>query len=96
MDLCKEGINNLIYAIIERARDDYYENRWKILLWYPKNKRSFENLHTAERLFSDAKTFILSDWFYQLTGLEGNIVLESYNKDFLYWSVENSICERWV
>lgn len=99
MKLSDEGYYNLVYAMADRARIDYYNYKWKILLPVKRTKKTrrsnAELINEAKRLFNDARLFILSDWYAALTGIDGRIVLEDYEKDFQYWSIEYYICEGW-
>ena len=72
-DLCAEGVQNLTEAIVKKAADDWREAvaariRGNVVLEH-------------SRMQTDCERFFLSDWFFELTGLNGRVVLQKLKKE---------------
>lgn len=69
------GVNNLIFAIVKKAVDDW-KNAKKRLGKNPKNA-------TAQGIVIDCECFFRSDYFTNLTGMDGEEFLERLRKESL-------------
>lgn len=58
--MCEQGIENLVTGIVSQAAKDYRKVRYL--------EDSYEKQELEE--------FFLSKWFYQLTGVDGQMVLD--------------------
>ncbi len=69
------GVNNLIYGIVKKAVDD----------WKQAKKRLAKNpaAKQAEWMVTDCEAFFRSDYFTNLTGMDGEEFLELLKKDTL-------------
>ena len=59
-EMCEQGIENLVTGIVTQAAEDYRKVRYL--------KHSYEKQELEE--------FFLSTWFHQITGLDGQMVLD--------------------
>ena len=59
-EMCEQGIENLVTGIVTQAAKDY------------RKVRHLENSYEKREL----EEFFLSTWFHQLTGLDGQMVLD--------------------
>ena len=67
---------NFANAIIEKAADDYRNDRRK-LLRNPRNKEAAEEI-------SDIEEFFRSEWFCALSDVDGNYILDQLKKENPY------------
>lgn len=58
--MCEQGIENLVTGIVTQAAKDY------------RKVRHLEDSYEKQEL----EEFFLSKWFYQLTGVDGQMVLD--------------------
>jgi len=58
--MCEQGIENLVTGIVSQAAKDY------------RKVRHLEDSYEKQEL----EEFFLSKWFYQLTGVDGQMVLD--------------------
>ena len=68
-----EAYEELANAIVLRAVDDW-RDAVKRLIRRPWNEKAMQRKKEAE-------TFFHSDWFYELTGVEGSVILEKLEKE---------------
>ena len=68
MQLNDNGVNNLVCGIVKKAVDD----------WMNAKKRLGKNPHnaTAQGIVIDCERFFLSEYFYNLTGMDGEEFLK--------------------
>lgn len=59
-EMCEQGIENLVTGIVTQAAKDY------------RKVRHLEHSYEKQEL----EEFFLSAWFHQITGLDGQIVLD--------------------
>lgn len=59
-EMCEQGIENLVTGIVTQAAKDY------------RKVRHLEDSYEKQEL----EEFFLSKWFYQLTGVDGQMVLD--------------------
>lgn len=72
-DLHPEGIQYLTEAIVARAADD-----WRSAVAAQKRGNA---LNEYRRSRKEVEQFFLSDWFYTLTGLDGQYVLKKLKQE---------------
>ena len=68
MQLDDNGVNNLVSAIVKKAVDDWKQAKKKL----GKNPQNV----AAHGIVIDCERFFLSEYFYQLTGLDGHEFLK--------------------
>lgn len=68
MQLDDKGVNNLIYAIVKKAVDDW-KNAKRRARRNPGNK-------LVQGIITDCEQFFRSDYFYNLTGMDGKEFLK--------------------
>lgn len=74
-NLSDEGCLNLLEAIVGSAADEWRECRLQVVL-NPNDKFAREHLKNTERFF-------LSDYFHELTNLDGRSVLKQLESDWI-------------
>lgn len=72
-DICEQGMQNLTEAIVKRAADDWQEA--------VKAQKRGNTVQCHSRTRAECERFFLSDWFYELTGLNGRVVLKMLKKE---------------
>ena len=72
-DLCPEGILLLKEAILARAAED-----WRRAVAVQKSGNTMLEFRHSR---AEVESFFLSDWFYHLTGLNGQYVLKQLKKE---------------
>ncbi len=67
-DIDNKGLENLVCAIVKKAVDD----------WKNAKRRLGKNPHnvTAQGIVTDCERFFCSEYFYNLTGVDGNEFLK--------------------
>ena len=70
----RKAYENLANAIIEQAVRDFREAKLRL----QKNARDAE----AEKTYREIKRFFRSEWFSQLTTLDGELLLEKLEEEF--------------
>ena len=69
----RKAYENLANAIIEQAVRDFREAKLRL----QKNARDAE----AEKTYREVKRFFRSEWFSQLTTLDGELLLEKLEEE---------------
>ena len=69
----RKAYENLANAIIEQAVHDFREAKRRL----QKNARDAE----AEKTYRETKQFFCSEWFSQLTTLDGELLLEKLEEE---------------
>ena len=69
----RKAYENLANAIIEQAANDFREAKLRL----QKNARDAE----AEKTYREVKRFFRSEWFSQLTTLDGELLLEKLEEE---------------
>mgnify|MGYP000866981815 FL=1 len=69
----RKAYENLSNAIIEQAANDFREAKRRL----QKNARDAE----AEKTYRETKRFFRSEWFSQLTTLDGELLLEKLEEE---------------
>ena len=69
----RKAYENLANAIIEQAVRDFREAKLRL----QKNARDAE----AEKTYRETKRFFRSEWFSQLTTLDGELLLEKLEEE---------------
>ena len=70
----RKAYENLANAIIEQAVRDFREAKLRL----QKNARDAE----ADKTYREIKRFFRSEWFSQLTTLDGELLLEKLEEEF--------------
>ena len=70
-----EGTHALIYAIVERAAKDYRMAKRR-LAKKPSN-------YSAQNTLYEVKSFFLSDWFFFLSGMDGQAAIKELENGIL-------------
>lgn len=73
-DLNKDGAYALAEAIVKTAIRDW-QSAMRILRKHP-------NSYAADGLRIKCETFFMSEYFYMLTGVDGNLLLDQLEEDF--------------
>lgn len=73
-DLNSEGLEKLIIAIVKQAVSDW-KDAMRVLSKLPDSK-------SAENRRLECETFFLSQYFYLLTGIDGQTMLKKLEEDF--------------
>lgn len=71
-ELHPKGIENLVIAVVDRAANDY-----KIAMM----RKSVAEDHVSV-CQQEVERFLLSDWFYLLTGMDGKWVLQKLRRSY--------------
>ena len=75
MQLDDNGVNNLVCAIVKKAVDDWKQAKKK-LAKNPKNT-------SAHGIVTDCECFFRSEYFYNLTGMDGEEFLKTLRRQSL-------------